>query len=160
MPTSKKPRHKRKVKTTGKRTLRTLPWKTHSVFRPLEAILDQLECEGTLTVVASGQHAGKPVFQMLGESTWHVAAPALRGLIETLEIHEQRCGRQLPLEPLRRLATKFEVDMPIFDSDTKAVREAMAVLIQESNNMDADYADDLVRVTKTAIEFDRLKEAA
>lgn len=161
MPSSKKPRHKRNPsKITGRRTLRTKPWKTHAVFRPLEAILDELETEGTLTVVATGKHAGKPVFMIPGEHDWHVAAPALRGLIETLEIHEKRSGRALPLEPLRVLATKFEVDMPIFSSDTKAARAAMAALIQESHSFDLEYADDLVPVTRTAIELEKLKRAA
>ncbi|KIF80796.1 hypothetical protein [Noviherbaspirillum autotrophicum] len=160
MPASKKPRHKRKVKTTGKRTLRTQPWKTHAVFRPLEAILDQLENEGTLVVVARGKQAGLPVFRVDGENTWYAVGPALRGLIETFELHEQRSGRVMPLEPLRRLVTKLDVDMPIFEEDTKAVRASMAVLIEESHNLPRDYAADLVQVTQTAIEFDRLKEAA
>lgn len=157
MPSSSKPRHKRNLKKiTGRRSLRTKPWKTASVFAPLEAIIDQLESEGTLTVVAKGEHAGKPVFQMPGEIHWHVAAPALRGLIETLEIHEKRSGRTLPLEPLRKLATKFEIDMPIFEADTQAVRAAMAVLIEVSNGMDCDYADSLVQVTRTSIAFEKL----
>ncbi|HEY0843785.1 MAG TPA: hypothetical protein VGE12_00350 [Noviherbaspirillum sp.] len=161
MPASKKPRHKHNPKkTTGKRTLRTQPWKTAAVYRPLEAILDELETEGTLTVTVRGPHAGKPVFQIDGDPTWHVAAPALRGVIETMEIHEQRTGRKLPLEPLRRLATKFEVDMPIFPEDTKAARAAMDALIQESHTFPRDYAADLVQVTQTAVAFEKLKEAA
>lgn len=160
MPASKKPRHKRRVKTTGRQSLRTQPWKTAAVFRPLEAILDELETEGTLTVPVHGEHAGKPVFQVDGEPHWYVAAPALRGLIETMEIHEQRSGRSLPLDPLRRLARKFEVDMPIFPEDTKAARAAMAALVQESHTFPRDYARDLVQVTQTAIAFEHLKEAA
>lgn len=161
MPSSSKPRHKRNFKKiTGNRSLRTKPWKTAAVFAPLEAIIDQLENEGTLTRLVGGEHAGKPVFQVPGDTTWHVAAPALHGLIETLEIHEQRSGRKLPLDPLRLLAKKFEVCMPIFDNETKAVRDAMAVLIQESNSLDCNYADDLVQVTRTSIELDRIKQEA
>lgn len=160
MPASKKPRHKRKVKTTGKRTLRTQPWKTFGVFSPLEAILDELETDGTLTVPVAGKHAGEPVFQIPGDPTWYVAAPAIRGIIEAMEIHEKRAGKQLPLEPLRILATKFEVDMPVFSTDTAAVRASMAVLIEESHSFPREYAQDLVKVTQTMIAFDNLKEAA
>lgn len=160
MPASKKPRHKRKIKTTGKRTLRTQPWKTQAVFRPLEAILDELESDGTLTVPVDGKHAGKPVFQVDGDSTWYVAAPAIRGLIETMELHEKRSGRKLPLEPLRRLATKFEVDMPIFATDTQAARATMVALLEESHNFPRDYAADLVQVAQMIIAFDNMQEAA
>lgn len=160
MPSSKKPRHKHKMKFTGRQKLLTQPWKTQAVFEPLEAILDQLETEGTLTVVAHGCQAGLPVFQVSTESTWYAAAPALRGVIEAFEIHEQRTGRAMPLTPLRRLAMKFEVNMPIFDSETKAARAAMEALRCESHLLPSDYAADLVQVTQIAAEIDRIKEAA
>jgi hypothetical protein len=160
MPTSKKPRHQRKKKTTGNQSLRTMPWRTHAVFRPLEAILDELETEGTLTVVARGQQAGMPVFKLDDEDTWYSAAAAIRGVIETFELHEQRTGRAMPLDPLRRLVAKFDADMPIFAADTKAVRTTMAALIQESHNLLRNYAADLVQVTQTSMEFERLQRAA
>lgn len=159
MPSSKKPRHKRKVKTSGNQSLRTQPWKTAAVFRPLEQILNELETEGTLTVPVRGEHAGKPVFQVDGEPHWYVAAPAIRGLIETMEVHELRSGRKLPLDPLRLLAKKFEVDMPVFPEDTKAARASMAALIQESHSFPRDYAVDLVQVTQTSIAFEHLNAA-
>lgn len=159
MPGSKKPRHKRKVKTNGQRTLLTQPWKTAATFRPLEAILDQLENEGTLTVVAKGCQAGLPVFRDEGEGIWYAAAPALRGFIETFEIHEGRTGRPMPLEPLRQLATKIEVDMPIFESDTAAVRAALEVLRKEAHRLPGTYVDELVQVTQIASEFENLAEA-
>ncbi|KRB73471.1 hypothetical protein [Noviherbaspirillum sp. Root189] len=160
MPSSSKPRHKRRIKTTGNRSLRTLPWQTHAVFRPLEAILDELETHGTLTVVAKGTQAGMPVFQPTGDNEWYAAAPALRGLIEMFELHEGRTGKALPLEPLRLLAKKMEVDMPIFSDDTKAIRACMPALVAELHTFPKDYAKELVQVTQTAVEFERLEVTA
>jgi hypothetical protein len=160
MPSSSKPRHKRKVKTTGNRLLRTQPWKTQQVFRPLEAILDELETQGTLNVVDSGPQAGKPAFQIDGEVHWYVAAPAIRGLIETMEVHESRSGHKLPLDPLRELAGKLERDEEIDSHDTRAVRAAMHALIQVSHSFDRNYAADLVTVTRTNIELERIGREA
>lgn len=156
MATNKKPRHPRKKKSDRHATLRTQPWKVQGLFRQLEIILDELENEGTLTILASGEHAGKAAFQENGE--WYVAAPALRGLIHALEVHEQRSGRTLPLDPLRTLAAKIENDSEINFDDTRALRASILPLTRESHRFTRDYAHSLLQSTQGTVELERIKK--
>ena len=156
MPSSKKPRKKMRVRDSDTRTLRTQPWKTFAVFKPLEDILNQLEDLGTVDVIASGAQANTPIFKNGCDNEWYETAPALQGVIEFFEIHAQRTGREINLDPLRKLAKKLEVHMPIFAADTAAAREVLNAMHAESNHMSPSYASDIVTTTQTAIEFERL----
>lgn len=156
MATSKKPRHPRKKKSDRHATLRTQPWKVRELFRHLELILDELETEGTLTILASGEHAGKPAFQEDGK--WYVAAPALRGFIHGMEVHELRSGRTLPLDPLRALVAKFEHGSEIDSDDTQAVRATIGPLTKESYRFTRDYAHALLQSTQTTVELERIQK--
>lgn len=77
-----------------------------------------------------------------------------------MEIHEQRSGHKLPLDPLRELAGKLERDEEIDSHDTRAVRAAMNALIKVSHSFDRNYAADLVTVTRTNIELERIQREA
>ncbi|WAL81498.1 hypothetical protein OYT13_16800 [Pandoraea sp. XJJ-1] len=135
--------------------LRAEPWKVAAVFGPLEQILDELEGEGTVSAMPNGT----PIFQDTNDGCWYEMVPALAGFVDAYEIHESRCGRAMPLEPLRLLARKLEVSMPLFDTDTVPARAALAVLKAETMNMRADYARDLVQTVRIQVEMEQVREA-
>ncbi|AHB08507.1 hypothetical protein U875_14155 [Pandoraea pnomenusa 3kgm] len=157
MSRQKKPRNKRY--SPGRNgcgvRLRAELWKVAAVFGPLEQILDELEGEGTVSATLNGT----PIFQDTNDGCWYEMVPALTGFIDAYEIHESRCGRAMPLEPLRLLARKLDVGMPLFDTDTVPARAALATLKAETMNMRADYARDLVQTVRIQVEQEQAREA-
>lgn len=120
--------------------LKAQPWKVAAVFNPIIAIIDQLEEQGTIDETTSGQ----AIFRN-HEGDWYDSAAAILGTVEAYEIHETRTGRPLGLDPLRPLANKLQYSMPIFDSDTKAVRGCLTRMKAETLEMTAGYARDLIK---------------
>lgn len=117
------------------------PWKLKAVFGPLEAILDQLEQDGTVDAAGNGA----PVFKDEVDGHWYCTVSALNGVIDAYEIHERRYNRNLNLEPLRQLSNKLKYGMPIFESDTKACRAALQRMRVETMQMTADYARQMIK---------------
>lgn len=153
MAVSKRPRKQHRPGRTGCGIrLRAEPWKVAAVFGPLERILDELECEGTVSAMPNGT----PIFQDTNDGCWYEMVPALIGFVDAYEIHQSRCGRAMPLEPLRLLARKLEVGMPLFDTDTVPARAALATLKAETMNMRADYARDLVQTVRIQVELEQV----
>lgn len=159
MPRSSKPRHKRKNKCTGNPRMATQPWRSQSVFTPLERILDQLEQEGTVDVSAAHKMAGMPIYKET-DGKWYSTVHAMQGVIEFFEIHASRKGLFLPLQPLILLAKKLEVDMPIFPKDTQDVRAALVILRRTANRMTADEAHELVNDIRISVEMDKIRGEA
>lgn len=98
------------------------------VFSPLEAIIQQLETDGTLTTSARGT----PMFQG-SDGTWYCTATAIQGVIDHCEMWCIRHGRELPLDSLREFQRFITYCMPITESllqrlrrDTPALQAAMA----------------------------------
>ncbi|AVF41523.1 hypothetical protein AL486_18835 [Pandoraea apista] len=114
-------------------------WKVSATFDPVTAILDELEQQGTVNV----DEKGRAVLRNSADGQWYTASESIMGIVDAYEIHESRCGRRMPLEPLRQLARKLDVGMPLFDTDTVPARAAIATLRAETMNMRADYARDL-----------------
>lgn len=124
---------------------------------PVGKLLDrQLEAEGTVDVSTAPKMNGMPIYRE-SDGTWYSTVHALQGVIEAFEIHASRKGLQLPLEPLRLLAKKLEVSMPIFQQDTKAASSALTVLRQVGNRMTANEADELVNDIKISVEMDKIR---
>lgn len=141
MSRSQRPRKAYRPKFEGDNVkLRHQLWKVHAVFSPLESIIDQLEQHGTIDETPSGQAVFKN-----HEGDWFDTAAAVIGVVEAYEIHEIRTGRPLNLAPLRQLANKLQYRMPIFESETKAVRECLARMKAETLEMTAGYARDLIK---------------
>lgn len=150
---SQKKRNKRYIpKLPDTIKLKMQPWKVRAVMAPLESILDQLENEGTIDVAGSDV----AVFKDLTDGHWYDSAAALMGVVEAYEIHEIRSGRQLNMEPMRQLAKKLEYGMPIFDSDTKSVRECLARMKAETLEMTAGYARDLIKDFQIKEELEKV----
>lgn len=119
--------------------LRAEPWKVSATFDPVTAILDELEQQGTVNV----DEKGRAVVSNAADGQWYTACDSIMGIVDAFEIHQSRCGRAMPLEPLRLLVRKLDAGMPLFDTDTVPARAALATLKAEAMNMRADYARDL-----------------
>jgi hypothetical protein len=132
------------------RKLRTMPWKVAGVFRPMEAIIDQLEQDGTIDTVDSGA----AVFRDIDDGRLYDTCAAFSGIIDAYAIHEIRSRQALDLSPLRQLVIKLQDGVAIYDSDTKAVRACLARMKAATTQMTETYADQLYRdyVTKDRIE--------
>ena len=123
------------------RKLRTMPWKVASVFGPMEAIIDQLEQDGTVDAIASGT----PVFRDFEDVGLYDTCAAFGGVIDAYAIHEIRSGQPLDLSALRQLVSKLKYGTPIFESDTQAVRACLARMKAVTVQMTEAYADRLYR---------------
>lgn len=151
MAANKKPRKPYRPRwNTGGVKLRTEPWRVEAVFSPLETILAMIERDGTVTSTISGV----PIFQDTNDGCWYETTPSVEGIICAYEIHANRSGRAMPLEPLQRLVQKLRYAMPLQQSDVDAARATLAVLRRETMDMRVEYARDLVRTTQVRIEMD------
>src|SRR5690606_33886464 len=99
------------------------------VLRPVEAIIDRLEIDGTVDVDGKGN----PIFQA-GDGEWYDAAGAIEGVIWHFEMFCTRHGRELPLDSLRELHIALKYIKPVMGStlaklkkDMPALRRAMAM---------------------------------
>ena len=156
MPASRRPRHKRQQKTTGRQLLLTQPWKIKMVFAPLESILDQLERDGTVTVVHEGDQKGMPVFKIDGDREWYATGPALRGLTQAFYAHGVRTGKALPVNEIDRFADMLEAGKKVRAQDIQQVRSAMAVLKKEAQYFTVDYAQDLIKTVQVSEQLEKL----
>lgn len=146
---------KYRPKPTGEQLLKTQPWKIAAVFNPLEAILNQLEQYGTIDV----EHfTDKPIFRDHNDGKWYETPIAIMGVVDAYQMHQERRGIDLQLDPLRKLAKKLEYGMPIFDTDTKACRECLSRMKRETMTMTANYASSLI--VEFQIKEELMKRAA
>jgi len=136
----------------GTRTLRTQPWKLHSVFQPIEDILSKMEATG----YSDADQRGRPVFRSMKDSCWYTSAEAINGVADAYEIHAARSGRAMPIEPLRRVASKLHYDSVLFQDEVDAMRAALAVLRSETMGMTEDYAHSLLQGVEIKVEIERI----
>ncbi|CAL62420.1 Hypothetical protein HEAR2288 [Herminiimonas arsenicoxydans] len=140
MSATKKRTKKYRPKPAGSQLLKTQLWKVKAVFDPLEAIIDQLEQQGTVDCTTGGT----PIFKDTNDGHWYETPIAIMGVVDAYQMHQERKGIDLDLEPLRKLAKKLEYDMPIFEADTKACRECFVRMKRETLTMTADYARQMI----------------
>lgn len=100
------------------------------VFSPLQAIIDQLDADGTLTC----SHQGVPVFRDLEDGQWYDTAAALAGVIEHLEMYETRHKVKTPMGSLvdfhKRISNSMPIDSPLMERlrrDVPALQRVMAM---------------------------------
>ncbi|VVE84975.1 hypothetical protein [Pandoraea sputorum] len=157
MSRQKKPRNKRY--SPGRNRcgvhLRTEPWKVGAMLDPVVAVIDELEQQGTVNV----DEKGRAIVRNAADGQWYTASDSIMGIVDAFEIHQLRCGRQMPLEPLRQLVRKLDVGMPLFDTDTVPARAALTVLRAEAMNMRADYARDLANTVSIQDKLNTAREA-
>lgn len=121
------------------------------VFGPLEAILDQLERDGTLTCDARGV----PIFRDTTDGNWYDTAPALGGVIDHLEMYETRHGVTLPIQSLRDLHRRLKVSMPIDNPLMTRLRRDLPTLQRVIATSDPTDVVDLLRQVQIKIELEK-----
>lgn len=109
------------------------------VFGPLQAIVDQIEADGTLTCDVRG----RPMFQEPEKGMWCDTSEALKGMINHMEMYEVRHKVTLPLESLKQFQRFVEHVMHIPESLLRGLKRDMAVLQRTMALCDPEDALDL-----------------
>ena len=120
---------------------------TDLVLRPLEAIIDQIERDGTVNT--SGK--GVPMFQA-GDGKWYDTADAIDGVIVHFEMYAMRHTIDLPLDALRELHVALKYQVPVFERTMTGLRHALPVLRRALALSDPDDAVDIL--TQAQIKFE------
>ena len=156
MGTSTKPRKAhRQAWNKGSVKLRSRPWTVNAVFNPLEAIIDQLENDGTIDIANNGT----AVFKDAVDGEWYDSTVAIIGCVEAFEIHERRHNRDLQMAPLRQLANLLKYGMPITAASTAAARLCLTRMRAETVEMTADYARQLIKDFQIMEELQKIPAA-
>lgn len=122
------------------------------VFGPLEAILDQLEHDGTLTCSVRG----RPMFRDLTDGNWYDTAAALAGVIDHLEMYEIRHKVTLPVEGLRQFHRFVDHGMNIPGSLLDQLRRDLPALQRVMALSNPDDIVDLYRQVQIKIEMEAI----
>ena len=109
------------------------------VFRPLEAILDQIEHDGTI----NASRRGVPMFKA-GDGIWYASGPAIEGIITHLEMYCTRHKKTLPLDALRELRIALDYDMPVFKRTIDGIKESLPIIRKELSFANPDDQVDLL----------------
>lgn len=123
------------------------------VFGPLEAIIDQIEADGTLNC----SPRGRPIFRDFKDGHWYDTAAALEGVIAHLEMYETRHGVQLPLEALRQFHRLVDHVMNIPQSLMDALRRDLPALQRVLALSDPEDVLDLYRQTQVKFAMEALR---
>ena len=122
---------------------------TDLVLRPLEAIIDQINRDGTVHTDAQGF----PDFRA-GDGKWYEAAGAIEGVIWHFEMWCTRHNRTLPLEPLRELHIALKYLVPIREETMAGLATTMPALRRAMATADPDDQTDLLLQTQIRAELD------
>jgi len=124
--------------------------KMNTVLSPLEAILDQLERDGTVHT----DERGTPIFLAAPENAWFAMVPALLGVVDMFSMWATRHGKAFDLSALRRLAHKLEYGMPVAEQDTAAVRALLPSMQRVAGSLSHNEAKNLILQTQIKEELE------
>ncbi|MGS1115979.1 hypothetical protein [Castellaniella sp. UC4442_H9] len=124
--------------------------KMTTVLSPVEAILDQIERDGTVCVDGRGM----PIFKASPENEWFAMVPALLGVVDMFSMWATRHEKAFDLSALQRLAHKLEYSMPVTDTDTRAVRALLPSMQRVACTLSHDEADNLILQTRIKDELE------
>lgn len=124
--------------------------KTQQTLAPLEAIIDQIERDGTVTVDARGV----PVFHCVADGEWYASAPAIAGMADFFDMWATRHGREFKATALRQLAKRLDVGMPIDGPLMAALHAEIPALRRIGAGLTHDDATDLLQQTRILAEIE------
>lgn len=124
--------------------------KTPQTLAPLEAIIDQIQRDGTVTVDARGV----PIFHCVADGEWYASAPAILGMADFFDMWATRHGREFKAVALRQLAKRLEVGMPVDAPLLAALHAEIPTLRRIGAGLDQDDATDLLQQTRILAELD------
>lgn len=122
------------------------------VFGPIQAIIDQLDIDGTLTCSPKG----RPMFKEPEYGMWCDTAEALNGMIRHLEMYEVRHGLKLPLDSLRQFQRFVDHVMNIPESLMTALKRDLPVLQRVMALGDPEDILDIFRQTQIKNELEKI----
>ncbi|MGE8691490.1 MAG: hypothetical protein ACN6PJ_30385 [Achromobacter sp.] len=124
--------------------------KTQQTLAPLEAIIDQIERDGTVAT----DDRGVPIFYCIEDGQWYASAPALVGMADFFDMWATRHGSQFKATALRQLAKRLEVGMPVDAPLLTALHAEIPTLRRIGAGLDQDDATDLLQQTRILAELD------
>ncbi|WP_143218651.1 hypothetical protein [Achromobacter xylosoxidans] len=124
--------------------------KTQQTLAPLEAIIDQIQREGTVTI----DTRGVPVFYCVADGEWYASAPAIAGMADFFDMWAVRHGRAFKATALRQLAKRLEVGMPVDAPLMAALHAEIPALRRIGAGLTQDDASDLLRQTQILAEME------
>jgi hypothetical protein len=134
----------------GGTLLRHEMWKIAAVFAPIEAILAELEHDGTVTT----DQNGKPLFFDKTEGHCYEMGPSIRGLTDAFDLHSRRNNRPITTNGLAVLCLKLEMRREVEAADIAAAKRSVAAMRAESAHMTSAYASRLVSDTQLKFELE------
>ena len=153
MPGNKKTGKQRRPKwNAGGTLLRHEPWKIAGVFAPIEAILSELERDGTVTT----DQNGKPLFFDKTEGHCYAMGPSIRGLTDAFDLHSRRNNRPITTNGLAVLCLKLEMRREVEAADIAAAKRSVTAMRAESAHMTSAYASRLVRDVQISFELENV----
>lgn len=124
--------------------------KTQQTLAPLEAIIDQIERDGTVTVDARNV----PIFHCVADGEWYASAPAIAGMADFFDMWAVRHGHAFKAAALRQLANRLEAGMPIDAPLMAALRAEIPTLRRIGASLNQADASDLLRQTQILAEME------
>jgi len=149
MPPSARPRKKHRpvlVKTP-------MMVKSRDVLAPVEAIIEQIERDGTVTQTVKGM----PIFKT-PDGHYASTVDSLLGLIHAFELCETRFKTSLPLEPLREFCRGLPYDWPVTESMLARLTLSLVALRKFLNWADEVEMARVVQTVQIADELRRVKD--
>lgn len=134
----------------GGTLLRHEMWKISAVFTPVEAIVDQLERDGTVMT----DENGVPVFSDRTEGCYYAMGPSIRGLTDAFDLHSNRHKRPILTNGLAVLCGKLELGHEITELDIAAAKRSIAAMRHEAAQMTSRYASALVQDVQLKFELE------
>jgi len=124
--------------------------KTQQTLAPLEAIIDQIQRDGTVTIDA----CGVPIFYCVADGEWYASAPAISGMADFFDMWATRHGSPFKATALRQLANRLDVGMPIDAPLMAALNREIPNLRRIGASLDQADASDLLRQTQIKAEME------
>ena len=126
--------------------------KSRDVLDPVEAIIEQIERDGTVTQTVKGM----PIFKT-PDGHYASTVDSLLGLIHAFELCETRFKTSLPLEPLREFCRGLPYDWPVTESMLARMKLSLVALRQFLNWANDAKMADIVQTVQIADEFRSLQ---
>ena len=120
------------------------------VFGPLQAIMDQLDLDGTVTTNAQGT----AMFQD-GDGNWYETSTALEGIIEHCDMWAARHNKALPTGSLAQLARFLRFGMNLPESLMQNLHHDIPRLQAAMARGNADDMVDLLNQVQIKVELEQ-----
>lgn len=123
------------------------------VFGPIQAVIDQIERDGTVTT----NRRGTPIFRD-GDGQWYCTATAIQGVVEHCEMWCTRHGRMLPLDSLSEFQRFIKYSAPITESLLARLRRDLPIIQSAMAKGNPDDMLDLLMQVKIRDELEKRNE--